>query len=131
MHVEKLLTWNVEDEVHTTAKKIEKFLTEAGVTVFAVIDQQQYARSAGLTMDPLVEILFGNPRVGTPLMQANPISAFDLPLKVLVISCGGNGATVKMLRPEILSERYGCTEALADMVVGGAAKLVERAVRGG
>jgi uncharacterized protein (DUF302 family) len=122
-----VLRWESVGDVPTTAKNLQAVLATAGVTVFAVIDQQKYARAAGLQMDPLIEILFGNPQAGTPLMQANPLCAFDLPLKALVMSAEG-GASIVMLAPKTISSRYGISPEVANAVVGGAARLIERAV---
>ena len=51
---------------------------------FGVIDQREEARRAGLDLRPTTLVLFGNPASGTPLMQSAPLSALDLPLKLLV-----------------------------------------------
>jgi uncharacterized protein (DUF302 family) len=121
------LTWTSRYDAPKTSEKIQSVLNEAGVTIFAVIDQQHHARLAGLSMDPLIEILFGNPRAGTPLMQANPLSAFDLPVKVLVGAKDEGPTLVSMLSPETFVQRYGDVEAV-NVAVGGAAKLIGRAM---
>jgi uncharacterized protein (DUF302 family) len=123
-----VLRWESAGDVPTTAKNLQAVLSNAGVTVFAVIDQQKYAQATGLHMNPLVEILFGNPQAGTPLMQANPLCAFDLPLKALVVSATDGRASVLMLAPKTISGRYGISEEVASAVVGGASRLIELAV---
>lgn len=67
-----------------TLRRIRAALADHGATVFATIDHQAAAKEAGLTMPPATVIVFGNPRVGTPLMLARPSVALDLPSKVLV-----------------------------------------------
>jgi uncharacterized protein (DUF302 family) len=52
--------------------------------VFARIDHAQSAHDAGLELNPLVLILYGNPKAGTPLMAQSPSIGIDLPLKILV-----------------------------------------------
>jgi uncharacterized protein (DUF302 family) len=52
--------------------------------VFARIDYAQWARDSGLELNPLVLILFGNPKAGTPLMAQSPSIGIDLPLKFIV-----------------------------------------------
>ncbi len=59
-------------------------MTEVGNTIFALIDQSAAAESAGLVLRPTTLIIFGNPKGGTPLMEAFPLIALALPLKVLV-----------------------------------------------
>ncbi len=67
-----------------TVQRLLTAFTAHGIKVFATIDQRAEALAAGLQMPPATLILFGNPKVGTPLMLANPQSGIDLPLKVLI-----------------------------------------------
>ena len=55
-----------------------------GFTLFTTIDHAAAAKKAGLEMRPRVLIMFGNPRVGTPVMAKTPLLAIDVPLKALV-----------------------------------------------
>jgi uncharacterized protein (DUF302 family) len=59
-------------------------ITAAGNTIFATIDQAAAAQQAGLTLRPTTLIVFGNPKAGTLLMNADPLIALDLPLKLAV-----------------------------------------------
>jgi uncharacterized protein (DUF302 family) len=67
-----------------TLARLLKSITDAGNTVFATIDQAAAAKASGLTMRPTTLIMFGNPKGGTPLMDAFPLVAIDLPLKLVV-----------------------------------------------
>jgi uncharacterized protein (DUF302 family) len=55
-----------------------------GFVFFTVIDHAAAAKQAGLEMRPRMLIMFGNPRVGTPVMTKTPLLAIDVPLKALV-----------------------------------------------
>lgn len=68
----------------TTLARVEQALTGAGMGIFARIDHQAAAAGVGMQMAPATVLVYGNPRGGTPLMQAAPQLALDLPLKVLV-----------------------------------------------
>ena len=59
-------------------------IEKAGMTVFAKIDHAAGAKDVGLSMAPSTVLIFGNARGGTPLMQADPRAALDLPLRILV-----------------------------------------------
>jgi uncharacterized protein (DUF302 family) len=59
-------------------------ISGAGNTIFATIDQAAAAQQAGLTLRPTTLIVFGNPKAGTALMNAYPLVALDLPLKLVV-----------------------------------------------
>ncbi len=69
--------------VDETMQRLESLLNEKGVTVFARVDHGGEAAKVGLTMRPTKLLIFGNPKGGTPLMQAAPTIAIDLPLKAL------------------------------------------------
>ena len=55
------------------------------ITIVAEVDHMANAESAGLTLDPTRIIFFGNPNLGTPLMQANQLAGLDLPQKIVVL----------------------------------------------
>jgi uncharacterized protein (DUF302 family) len=70
--------------VAATASHLTEILAAKGMKVFAVIDQKAEARSAGLDLRDTTLVIFGSPAAGTPVMDAKPLSALDLPLKVLI-----------------------------------------------
>ncbi len=70
--------------VTETVARLTGMLDAKGATVFAVIDQAEQARQAGLELPETVLVIFGNPAAGTPVMAAHPLAALDLPLKILV-----------------------------------------------
>ena len=67
-----------------TLQRLIKAIEAAGMTVLARIDHAAGARQIGLTMPATVVVLYGHPRGGTPIMQAAPHAALDLPLRALV-----------------------------------------------
>jgi uncharacterized protein (DUF302 family) len=87
---------------------LSKTIVDAGNTIFATIDQAAAAKAVGLALRPTTLLLFGNPKGGTPLMEAFPLVALDLPLKLLVWERDGvvNVSFVPM--PEIAA-RYALT----------------------
>ncbi len=93
-----------------TLRRLEQALGEAGMTIFARIDQKAAAQTAGMTMRPMVLVLFGNPRAGTPLMQAYPTLAIDLPLKALVWEDADGQVLVSTNSPEYLQQRHATKE---------------------
>jgi len=111
--------------VEQTVRQLVGVLEQAGMTVFAQINQQGAAEAVGLTMRPMTLILFGNPKAGTPLMQAYPTLAIDLPLKALVWEDADGRVWVSMDSPEYLRQRH----AMADAPFAGVQALVERALK--
>jgi uncharacterized protein (DUF302 family) len=98
--------------VDETIERLTTALTAKSVKIFAVIDHRGEAAQAGLTMPDTKVIIFGNPRAGTPIMQASPPAALDLPLRVLVAS-EGDETVVRYTDPLWLSSRYGFDRELA------------------
>lgn len=67
-----------------TVDRLEAIIRSRGLTLFAHIDYGGNAERVGLAMQPAHLLIFGNPRIGTPLMIVSPLLALDLPLKALV-----------------------------------------------
>jgi uncharacterized protein (DUF302 family) len=109
--------------------RIESAVTAAGMKVFARIDQAAEAGDVGLSMLPLVVILFGSPRAGTALMVARPTVGLDLPLKALVWEDEGGATWLTYNTPALLVERHGLEADLAARLAPAGA-LLEKAVRG-
>jgi uncharacterized protein (DUF302 family) len=66
-----------------TLDRLERAARSAGATIFGRIDHHAGAVAVGLTLRPTTVLLFGNPHVGTPLMQERQMIGLDLPLRVL------------------------------------------------
>ena len=67
-----------------TMNRLEAEVKARGMTVFAHIPHEKGAAAVGVPLRPNDLLIFGNPKVGTPLMQSAPTIGIDLPLKVLV-----------------------------------------------
>ncbi len=67
-----------------TLKRLTDAIAAACMTVYATLDHAGAAKQAGLAMPPTVVLIYGNAKVGTPLMLASPIAALDLPMRVLI-----------------------------------------------
>lgn len=79
-----IITLDGLNSVSQTVDAVEKAMTAHGITIYARIDQQAEAVKVGLSLNPMQLLIFGNPKAGVLLMQANPICGLDLPLKVFV-----------------------------------------------
>lgn len=67
--------------VAETADRLESVLKEKGMTVFARIDHSEGARKVQLDLPDTVLVIFGNPKVGTPLMKCNRSVAISVPIR--------------------------------------------------
>jgi uncharacterized protein (DUF302 family) len=91
-----------------TIAALSKTIADAGNTIFATIDQCTAAKTAGLTMRPTTLMIFGNPKGGTPLMQAFPLVALELPLKLLIWEEDGT-VNVSFVPMSEIAARYSIT----------------------
>jgi uncharacterized protein (DUF302 family) len=93
--------------VDETLAKLIGILQSKGVAVFATIDHSGEAAKAGMTMPPTKLVIFGSPKAGTPLMQAAPTTAIDLPLKILIWQDSEGKVWVSYNDPAYLQQRHG------------------------
>ena len=98
--------------VPETADRLTGLIGERGMTIFATIDQRAAARAAGLDLRETVLIIFGNPAAGTRVMDAQPLAALDLPLKLLVWD-DHSRTRVSYLTPAVLAARNALPDSLA------------------
>ena len=70
--------------VDETIENIKTIVKAKGFGVFATINHQENAKTVGMNLNESKVIIFGNPKIGTLLMQEDMNIALDLPLRVLV-----------------------------------------------
>jgi uncharacterized protein (DUF302 family) len=99
--------------VAETMSRIESLLKQRGILVFARIDFSADAARAGLSMRPEQLLMFGNPKAGTPLMQAAPIAGLDLPLKALVWEDGDDRTWIAYNDPLYIVRRHALAPTLS------------------
>jgi uncharacterized protein (DUF302 family) len=103
--------------VDDTVSRLTQMLAAKGMKLFDAIDQSAEARSAGLELRDTTLVIFGSPAAGTPVMAAAPMSALDLPLKVLVWDDSGQ-TKVSYYAPAALAARHHLGADLAAKLAG-------------
>ena len=94
-------------DVKTTADRLESTLKQKGMNVFIRINHAQGAQKIGKELRPTELIIFGNPKVGTPLMQCAHSVAIDLPQKALIWQDAQSQVWLSYNDPNYLVERHG------------------------
>ncbi|NRA68371.1 MAG: DUF302 domain-containing protein [Pseudobacteriovorax sp.] len=79
-----LITVKSKHSVKQTIEKFEKAVKEKGLKLFTRLDHAAAAKEFGLKMPPATVIVFGNPKMGTPVFIKHPTVAIDLPPKAMV-----------------------------------------------
>jgi uncharacterized protein (DUF302 family) len=85
--------------------RLRAALDAHGLQLFARIDHATGAHKAGVELEANVLLIFGNTRVGTPLMQADPHVGIELPLRMLIWQ-DPDGTHVGYLDPRGLADSY-------------------------
>jgi uncharacterized protein (DUF302 family) len=98
--------------VAATVSRLTGILAARGIKVFAIIDQSEAAREAGLRLRETTLVIFGRPAAGTPVMEAAPLAALDLPLKILIWA-DGSRTNVTYYASAALAARYDLSPELA------------------
>ena len=117
-------------DVASTMDALEQAVTGAGATVFARVDHAGGAAGVGLDMDPSQLLIFGNPKLGTPAMQDDPLAGLFLPLKVLVYRDGAGQVWLSYEAPTKTFEDLGGVPSDAGYIqkmTGALAKLTGKA----
>jgi uncharacterized protein (DUF302 family) len=100
----------VSKSPHSVAATLDRFeaaLKEQGIAVTARVDHAAAATAAGMKLRPTQLVIFGNPKLGTPLMQSDQRIGMDLPLKALAWEDDTGQVWLAVSRPSALAARHG------------------------
>ncbi|BCN26764.1 DUF302 domain-containing protein [Vibrio alfacsensis] len=120
-----------QHSVTDTADKFVEIAQEKGLNVFARVNHQANAAKVDMALRPTEVIVFGNPKVGTPLMVCAQEVAIDLPQKVLVYEDAEGKTWLAYNDPSYLKERHdikGC-DGVLNKVSGVLGTLVKAAAQ--
>ena len=98
--------------VAVTADRLVDILAEKGMTVFLRLNHADGAAGAGITLRPTELIIFGNPKVGGPLMQQQQTIGIDLPQKMLIWQDASGQVWLTYNEADYLAERHGLAKDL-------------------
>lgn len=126
---DSMITLESKHDVKSTADKLEKILKEKGMTVFIRIDHSAGAAKVGKTLRPTEVVVFGNPKVGTPIMQCSQSVAIDLPQKMLIWQDKAGKTWLTYNNPNYLAARHNVTgcDAILKKVAGALNKFATAA----
>jgi uncharacterized protein (DUF302 family) len=102
--------------VQETADRLENILQEKGMTIFYRIKHSEAAAGVGIELRDTELIVFGNPKVGSPLMKCQQSVAIDLPQKALIWEDEEAKVWISYNDPEYLQKRHnisGCEEVIS------------------
>jgi len=89
-----------------TVKKLENLIKTQGLTHFHTIDHQANAKGVQMNLKPETVVVFGNPKMGTVLMNCNPSMGLELPLRMLVTTDYEGLTSLSYTNPEYWSLKH-------------------------
>ena len=128
---EGVITLPSSHTVEETGRRLERILHEKGMTVFNHIKHSKAAAGVGIELRHTELILFGNPKVGSPLMKCQQSVAIDLPQKALIWEDEKADVWISYNMPAYLVKRHnisGCEEVIAK--IGKALAGITKAAAG-
>ncbi|MGH1349767.1 MAG: DUF302 domain-containing protein [Methyloligellaceae bacterium] len=124
----------IKESAHSVSETIDKLKTvleSKGITIFARIDHAAGAKKVGEALEPTELLIFGNPKLGTPLMQSNQKIGLDLPLKAIAWKGKDGKVRLGYPSPAYLKTKYGITDkdAVFTKITGALGKFTDAAVK--
>ena len=110
-----LITLKSHHDVSATSERLQNALKSKGMTVFTVINHTEGAKGVGIELNPTQVVIFGNPKIGTPLMKCGQTMAIDLPQKALIWEDDDGQVWLSYNDPKYLAQRHGtkgCEEVI-------------------
>jgi uncharacterized protein (DUF302 family) len=123
MAADGLITMRSSQGPTETMNRLEAALLAKGMTVFARIDHAAGAAAAGLALRPTELLIFGNAKVGTPLMQSIQTVGIDLPVKALTWQDEAGNTWLSYNDPSWFAKRHGLGHVVEPTVSSMAAAL--------
>ncbi len=125
---EGMITLKSAYDVPTTADRLVNILKTKGMKVFNRIDHAAGAKSIGKELRPTELVIFGNPKVGTPLMLCSQGAGIDLPQKALIWEDASGQVFFAYNDPKYMAKRHGlkgCDEVIVKVgkALGNFAKM--------
>ena len=128
-----LIVKNSPNDVETTYEKLRTILdNNPNLKILLELDHSKNAGSVGLELGATKIIMFGNPKLGTPLMQASATTSIDLPQKIVVFSDGNGQTKVAYNDPMYLKDRHKLegVEEILNKVSGALNMITDKVVEG-
>jgi len=108
-----LLVYPSKHSVSETATRLSDILKEKGFTIFKTVNHSLGAKNVGIELHDTSVVIFGNPKVGSKLMQCAPTFAIDLPQKALIWKDTNSKVWLAFNNPDYLKQRHsvkGCDQ---------------------
>lgn len=115
--------------VDRTLDRLENVLKKKGITIFTRVDHAAGASRVGIPMNDTRLLIFGNPKMGTPLINENIMMALDLPMKALAWKDADGQVWLSYLKPSVLQQRHDLkNQTIINKMTGALNAMTDKAV---
>ncbi len=124
-----LVTIKSGNSVKVTIDILEAALKKKGIGVWARVDHQANGATVKESLRPTTVLIFGNPKLGTPLMRSNQTIGIDLPMKALAWRDANGQVWLTYNDPQYLAHRHAIKDkdAVIKKMTGALGKLSGKA----
>ncbi len=114
-HPDGLIRLKSHHSVSVTIDRLQTALQARGMTIFKRINHAAGGKKAGIYIRPTQLLIFGNPKIGTKLMQCSQQAAIDLPQKALAYKDKSGQVWLIYNDPFYMADRHhikGCKKVI-------------------
>ena len=118
-------------DVSITLDRLEATLKDKGINPIARVDHAIAAKAVGMELRPTQVLFFGNPKLGTPLMQCDQMAGLDLPMRVLVWEAEDGNTWLGYHSPQSIIDNLNMQNVsdITNMMITALDTLTENAVQ--
>ena len=128
--LEKVISQN---DLPTSVAKLKKLIQTQKLTYFDTMNHSVNAKQVGMNLRPTSVVIFGNPKMGTVLMNCNPSMGLELPLRILINTNYEGITTITYTNPEYWSLKHNIKDVNCLAIINKAkialANLAEKTSR--
>lgn len=117
LSAQTLSIYKSEKDVEKTTEIIVEVILQKGLVFFETVNHDKIAAERGVKISPMREVLFEDGDLTTALIECQPTTALDLPLKILIWEEHGD-VYLAYIDPQFMKKRFmlqGCEEIIDDM----------------
>jgi uncharacterized protein (DUF302 family) len=128
---EEFMTKPSPHSVSDTVERLETAIGDGGAKVIATVDHAAAAGQAQMELRPATLVIFGNPKMGTPIMQRAPSMALALPLRIAVYEDGEGQTQVVYPNLQQVAQQHGVPDGMeqVESAIRALEALTDKAVR--
>ncbi len=126
-----MITKKSDFDVSETLDRLETILNEKGIKPVARVDHAAAAKSVDMELRPTQVLFFGNPKLGTPLMQSDQSAGLELPMRVLAWEAEDGSTWLGYNSPQTIVDNLNLQNVsdATNMMITALDSLTENAVK--